>query len=544
MDDVQSSGPNPTQNESHILEENCRLSQSLLWKLQRRYFDRQGIRAWNEGVVPSYITSNPWIAEAYARVVLGLLHDSFGSAGDCADSSEPVYVVELGCGSGRFGYLFLNALLGLLRDSSLKNLAIRYVYTDFTEYNLDILRSHPKLQPLIGAGVLDFACFDLESDRELRLSHGGEVLGRGSLKNPLVVLANYVFDGVRQDLFRISEGRLQEGLTRIASSHEEPDMEDPQMLERAALTYDYRPCEIDYYPDPAWNRILNSYCSAGEDSTFLFPCAALAGIQTLRQFSGRMLLLSGDKGHTRREMLLSGAVPQAAVHGSFSFMVNYHAIGQYVAGQQGQFFHTSHLDSSLNIVACLFGGPGEDHLETRRAYQDNIENRGPDDFFSLKKVLEQNYKAFTLEQFVSYLRFSSWDHRIFIDCFPSLLEAAQSDQASSAGIAELKTMAEKIWETYFPIHEPVDLAFYLGFLLLAVNHAPEALEFFRYSEEMYGPEAGKALNMAVCYCTLGEWQEALQQVERALTLDADNERALSLRAEIHAASGTPNIGSK
>jgi len=33
-----------------------RLSRSILWDLQRRFFDGQGLDAWNGGGVPSYIT--------------------------------------------------------------------------------------------------------------------------------------------------------------------------------------------------------------------------------------------------------------------------------------------------------------------------------------------------------------------------------------------------------------------------------------------------------------------------------------------------------
>src|SRR5271156_144655 len=110
-----------------VLEEGVRLSRSVLWTIQRNYFDQQGIRAWSEAVVPHYITSNPWIATAYAKVVFGWLRDcaAGGTTGAGAPSpprppGQPVYIVELGCGSGRFGYLFLNKLLNMLGRSVLR----------------------------------------------------------------------------------------------------------------------------------------------------------------------------------------------------------------------------------------------------------------------------------------------------------------------------------------------------------------------------------------------------------------------------------------
>jgi len=85
---------------SSPLETNRRLSKSLLWRLQRNYFERYGIEAWSSGAVPHHITSSPFIADAYARVVIGFLRDYERSL----DQRQPVYIVELGSGSRRFAY--------------------------------------------------------------------------------------------------------------------------------------------------------------------------------------------------------------------------------------------------------------------------------------------------------------------------------------------------------------------------------------------------------------------------------------------------------
>ncbi len=61
------------EQQSFLLEEKQRFSKSLLWQLQRQFFEQQGIQAWRQGTVPHYITSNPHIANAYAQVVLGFL---------------------------------------------------------------------------------------------------------------------------------------------------------------------------------------------------------------------------------------------------------------------------------------------------------------------------------------------------------------------------------------------------------------------------------------------------------------------------------------
>src|SRR4051812_13767301 len=87
------------------LETRRRLSQSILWNWQRKFFESQGIQAWSGGAVPHHITSSPFIADAYARVVFGFLRDCqsvVGGDGNSSvvplDHSQPVYIVELGSG--------------------------------------------------------------------------------------------------------------------------------------------------------------------------------------------------------------------------------------------------------------------------------------------------------------------------------------------------------------------------------------------------------------------------------------------------------------
>ncbi|RPJ00726.1 MAG: hypothetical protein EHM39_04430, partial [Chloroflexi bacterium] len=106
------------------------LSKSLLWALQARYFRDQGIAAWSSNTVPSYITSNPSIAHAYARVVFGYLRDLLPTL----DTSQPVYLLELGAGSGRFAFYFLRRLRELLEW--VPGVRVCYVLSDYARRNV------------------------------------------------------------------------------------------------------------------------------------------------------------------------------------------------------------------------------------------------------------------------------------------------------------------------------------------------------------------------------------------------------------------------
>lgn len=53
----------------------------------------------------------------------------------------------------------------------------------------------------------------------------------------------------------------------------------------------------------------------------------------------RAVVISGDKGNNNPEQFRGLMDPHIAVHGSFSVMVNYHAIGAYFTSRGGFALH-------------------------------------------------------------------------------------------------------------------------------------------------------------------------------------------------------------
>ncbi len=523
----------PTENLSQqLIEKNQRLSQSLLWKIQRQFFQQQGVQAWNTGKVPHYVSSNPFIANAYGKVVFGFLRD--GHRHNTLDSTQPVYLLELGAGSGRFAYHFLKQFCESYSQSILREIPIKYILTDFAEQNLNFWQSHPALQPFIEQGVLDFARFDVETDTQLKLLHSGDILSAETLNNPLIVLANYFFDSIPQDAFYIQNGQLYETLISVLSPTAELDFSDPNLFQDLEIFYDDNPITPDYYDDPDFNQILHTYQQRLADTTILFPFTGLKCIQNLRQLSSdRLLLLSGDKGYSRETDLLERDQPKLTLHhGCFSLMVNYHAIAQYTQNQKGQALTSPHRHGSFNICAFVFGNPAKDCIETRQAYREAIENSSPDDFFALKKGLESNYCTLTLQQILAYLRLSRWDANIFFGCFPTLME--QIKTASDTLIQELYWAIQNIWNTYYYIGESQDLPFHLSMLLYNMGYYQEASEFLQHSLKLHGNDPSTYHNLAMCQYRLRQLDEAWESINQTLKLNPDFEAARTLKIKIEA----------
>jgi tetratricopeptide (TPR) repeat protein len=221
------------------------------------------------------------------------------------------------------------------------------------------------------------------------------------------------------------------------------------------------------------------------------------------------------------------------VHGSFSLRVNYHALGRWFGHQGGELLSTTHLHSSLSIVAGLLGTPPGGWVETRLAFDEAIERMGPDDFFDLKKSVERGYHELPLEELLAWLRLSGWDSNIFLGCFPTLMKLVGS--ASDILRHEVFRTVQEVWRTYFPIRESRDLAFHLGVLLCEIQCYEDALPFFRQSAALYGPNPATVFNVGLCLFHLGDLEAALAHAEQAIAGAPDYEPARTLRNEAAAA---------
>ena len=89
----------------YVLDAGSPLRDSVIWRLQASFYRQHAVSAWSEGIVPNFVTSNSYIARAYAKVVLGVLRDVYaggggGAGGGGCDPTQPVYIIEVGAGHG------------------------------------------------------------------------------------------------------------------------------------------------------------------------------------------------------------------------------------------------------------------------------------------------------------------------------------------------------------------------------------------------------------------------------------------------------------
>jgi tetratricopeptide (TPR) repeat protein len=523
--------PRLAQPAARILERRARFGASLLWQLQRRFFDERGVGAWRDGVVPHYITSNPTIANAYAEIVFAFHRD----LERLEPGAGPLTICELGAGSGRFAFHFLQRLAELCDEAGVAPDAFRYVLTDVVQANLDILRLHPCFGPFFASGLLDLARFDVLESRDLELQVNGRAIAAASLERPLVAIANYVFDGIPQDLIHFADGRAAECLVSLSADADPAGLDAAGLLGRIDLEYDEAPLAEAPYSEPELRRLFDRYRAKLDDSYLLFPAPALRGLKRLTALSRQgLLLLTADKGEHRIEALDGQDAPGPARHGSISLAVNYDAFVQLCELGGGLALLPSRPHRHLDVVALLSVPGAERYATTRRAYRRHVRQFGPDDFYLVARHAWDTMAEMSAETIFAFLRLSHHDSHQFLHCVPRLLALASEMDEAARG--ELREAVDAVWALHFPLGEESDLAHDIAALLYAIDDYPGALTFYERSIAIYGCDSGTLFNIACCHHLLGRPAEAAAALRDVLRHDPGNHPAAELLEQCEAAA--------
>jgi hypothetical protein len=502
-----------------------RFSEAPIWELQRSYYEEQGIKAWQSEEVPQYITSNPIIAVAYAEMIFGFLQDR-ASLGYI---SEPVTIVELGAGSGRLAFHVLMELRELTEFAGITLPPFRYIMSDLAVKNITYWQQHHSLIPFVEQGVLDFAKFDAVKDTELNLIQSGVLIRPGDLQQPVLVIANYFFDSIPQELIYVEESKIYECKVSIQFPDGAADLSTSEMLEKIILEYHYRRAadyERDTYP---YRDVIELYRQKLEDSHILFPAIGMACLERLGHLSQQgFLLLTADKGDHRLENWEFAEPPKLIHHGSFSLTANYHAIQTFFEQKGAKSFFTTHHHNNLNIGCILMLQNPISYANTRLAYRRFVERFGPDDFFSMKQWFDGQLEQMELRQILALWRLGGYDAQWLLQCAKRI--SILLPICNEAEMEDIRSGIHLMWESYYPMEEKHNLALDCGMLLYQMDLFMDALVFFERSLNHSEPDSEVLYNLAVCCYEVGKEGDALDYAYRTIALEPEHEGALSLQA--------------
>lgn len=499
-----------------------RFSEAPIWNIQREYYEKEGLRAWNNDQVPQYITSNPMIATAYAEMIFGFLQDR-------ANHEGSVQIVELGAGAGRFAFHVLHELCRLIDYAGISLPAFRYIMTDLAMSNVIAWQKHPALQSFVARGMLDFAPFDAVHDTELKLAVSGETISKGDLEQPLVIVANYFFDGIPQELLYVGEGQIYETDVMVEYPENREFLKPSELLSQIALSYEHRRApkyEEATYP---YRDIIATYQEELEDSHIVFPVAGLTCLDRLNELShAGYLLLTADKGDHLLDNWKFADPPELVLHGSFSLTANYHAIQKVLEQQGALVLFPHHHYENINVGCMIHVDTPESCLQTRLAYRRFVERYGPDDFYSLKIWVDSKLETMELRHILSFWRLGGHDAEFFIQStkqISSLLPDALDEEKQ-----DILLGIHIMWSSYYVMQQKYDLALEAGLLLFEMEMYEESKRFLEISVEEDEEEIVSTVFycLAICCFELELEEQALHYLRELLRVEPDNEEALAL----------------
>ena len=423
-------------------------------------------------------------------------------------------------------------------------------------------------------GLLDAAIYNAVTDREIKLWRANTVIGPNSMKNPLCIVANYLFDTLYHDIFQVNgSGELFEGLISTGSNSldDHKDPLNPDIITRFNNKYLYKPIkEEEYYREEEGDeehlaRVLQWYknyysrlndSNAGAGASVLLPIGALRAIRRLSLMSNnRVLVISGDKGNNNPDQFIGQVDPHFATHGSFSFMVNYHAIGAYFTSRNGFALHNLQDEASLK-VSCflLLGSDGdsgvpvdplltttcaedlygpllnkrdvaraEKYIHLSQAFVDFVGTFGPNDFFMIQKGIKEDLPNPSMGTILALLKMSDWDTDVFYKFRDQIL-----NQLPSSGMKlknDILAGLPRLWKHYFLLDTEKDIAFELGRVYYGLREFESALSYYQISTNTIGKHQVTFHNQGLCYYSLGKLPEALENFQLAVAMSEHYEKA-------------------
>ena len=559
-----------------VIEDFTRFSESKIWDLMMTFYDNHGVLSWANGIVPYFVTSNAFIARSYAKIISGFFMDicstqrrrnmnCSGGNGNGNNNSdhECFYIVEVGGGTGKLAFYILKHLeqmKGYSVDFPFEKIV--YVLTDFTQSNIQFWEQHESLKPFVDDGRLEFAKFEAVNDTTLKLQ-SGKILRKGDVKNPMCIIANYLIDTLCNDAFQVEKGLMKEGLISLGvkenpsvsfDNNGNVDFNDPEIINNLLNEYKYNPISADYYSNLVdqedvlhCSRIISwyeNYFTGPEGSSLLIPIGFLNTIRHLSDISsGKAIIITGDKGNSNPDYFRGLSDPHIAVHGSFSIMVNFHAICLYIQSRGGFSLTCNQEESALQVNCFVLNGDDDnknstvdgstlsfvnkdlDQLNNERkskypilsySFEECINTFNPNDFFVIQKSLKEEANP-SLLPIISLLKLSNWDPDVFYKFRDEILTTVSS--AGPRLRQDLNIGISKIWDNYYHLgnyDNSKDIVFELGRLCYGLSLFEKALIYYQKSSIYYGDHHITFHNAGLCYFSLLNFEEARINFNKAL----------------------------
>ena len=513
--------------------------ESLIWSLLHDFYQTGGPEVWKEKVVPQGSTANCYTADTYAGIAAAFLRD-LQRAGD---TRRPL-IIELGGGSGRFAWQFMNRLRHYHFADGEPCPEFTYMLTDAAPANVRNWATKKRFRGLVDKGLLEFGELLVEPSPKIKTA-GGTLTPADIRSRPTIIIANYLFDCIPSDLIRIKDHEIRQVLVAIES--EDPDFLKKPLTSFKSLKEKFSSVPIagDPTAHPLINRILRDY--AGLEGDFHMPVPE-QGFRFLESFLDRdapLMMLAGDLAYSDPDEFHLGS--PFIFDGYFAHYTNFHMFAELFRANGGFAQFQRQKDANFSCGAFILPTSGEDPAagafhETRRVAAASLREFNPFDAHELIELINDTVEEASFRQIFAWLRFSRFDPVAAEACLPIVFELLEQGE-EYPDEQQLFECFMECYRAFFPDGSPVTIDVATTQLCLAIKYNDEALRLITASLEEFGRTPARLYVHALVLLRLDRPQEARQALAEALALDPGYGPALRLLSSkfepVEANSGLP-----
>ena len=303
-------------------------------------------------------------------------------------------------------------------------------------------------------------------------------------------------------------------------------------------------------------------------ASFSVPSAGIMMLQSLaRMVSGRRLaVLVGDKGYTRlSEMRSVLRNPHLARHGSFSAMVNFHALQLFVdqvqksanssgdggssssssssnvrdGGGGGAFMRVSPFSEGFKTALLVMGMGAAEVPQSVWAFEDWAYSQGPDQLSSLQRHEGQQCPDAKLDHAIGLLRLCDYDPEVFLKFKKQFIRAVGDPLTPKQMRKDIGMLTDHVLSRHFTVMKHKDIWFELARIHMGLGQYRKAGVLFEMSNQKCGEHHVTHHNKGICLFYMGKLTEAKVAFQTSLARSPGYAEAVKWSAKVDEAMGVP-----
>lgn len=493
-----------------LIESARPISQSRLWRLSDDFYAAHGREVWSRNLIPETVTTNAYIANAYAAMIDAFFRDLRRGGIDA-----PPLILELGAGSGRLGWGVIQRLLHTYLPHHERAPDFTYCMTDGARSNVDAWCGHKRLAALLDEPFFDIGTLWLEAQPVIHSRKAGPLRLADLGDRPLVVIANYLYCSIPCDIYRVRDHALH--VEHVALHRCAPRHEGEGPFHTIDARYTSQPC-----PDrPTGLALVDDAIERyrQRDGDFRFPVSVptLAFTDALLRRDAPFLGLSGDLGYTDPAQFPSHN--PLILRNYLAHYTNHHLMAEIVRAHGGQAQAPVHADPSFSVCALWREAAGVELEQTARQARTTLAEFSPDDAHEIAKALRYNRDAMPTGQILSWLRFVRFDPWLTRKAMRTLATRLDDRRLNPLHVRDMLLEAYRL---YLPMGEEApDFDVEIAHLLLQLKLPRDALALLERGKAEFGESPGRLHEEALTRYVLEDYAGGHVAGERCLALDPE-----------------------